>query len=137
MVKPSEWKRPLGCIPFTGPEKSIPLGYYSNIPNLGPEDLVSYWEIVDKTAPDGIRDVHITDNMPDDAIIIGAQINQALVTAIKQSYGDDFMQFADATTGDIMARDEWIRNNKRDNHDPLELAAIATMRRCLRMRRHL
>lgn len=119
------WKRPLGCLPWDGPEKILSLGMtVIGIPNFEPRHLAALWEVLDASEADGIREV-ATDQLAASDMIVGAQINEAAFAALMKT---GQVLFSESENTDRVTRDEFIKTYGKD---PLEALAIKDMRKKL------
>lgn len=125
------WKYRMDCIKWDGQERTLPLGYSTQIPGLAPRHFANVYGVLDLKEDDGIRDVFRDMLQPGD-IIVEAQINEAAIAAIEKAYGKDWIWFKRPDSGDKITRDEW---KKEYLTDPLELEALKDMRKRLKQLR--
>ncbi len=110
---PDEGENWLPCLPWDGHEKSLPLGYIIQIPNLNPVELVSRWEVLDAESDEGSRLVKAKELKPND-VIIGAKMNEISIKKIEANYGPDWLIIKGASEGNSFNRIAWRDAFKTD-----------------------
>jgi hypothetical protein len=115
----------LECVPWTGEERDLPLGEQTKIPDFRAVDLVKAWEVLDVQSELGFKVVPTKALSASDKII-GAQINENSVKAIKRSYGDRWFVAKRADGRGPFTREEWYTNF--GGADVLELEALKQIR---------
>lgn len=113
------------CVPWTGEERDLPLGEQTKIPDFRAIDLVRRWEILDVESDEGFKVVKKEELKPSDKII-GAQINENSVKAIKKAYGERWFVANRADGKGPFTREEWYANF--GGADVLELEALKQIR---------
>lgn len=114
----------LECLPFTGQEASLPLGYTVMVPGLTMKQFIYRVEVLDAEELEGFRTVKASELKPGD-VIIGVQLNENSVKKVVDTYGGDWIRIKDATAGKDYNRMKW-----RDKYgtDGMELSAIKDLR---------
>lgn len=114
----------LECLPFTGQEASLPLGYTVMIPGLTLKQFIYRVEVLDAEELAGYRTVKASELKPGD-VIIGVQLNENSVKKVIESYGGDWIRIKDATAGKDYNRAKWW---EKYGTDGMELSAIKDLR---------
>ena len=113
------------CVPWEGEERDLPVGEQTRIPDFRAVDLVRRWEVLDVESDEGFKVVKKEELKPSDKII-GAQINENSVKAIKKAYGERWFVANRADGKGPFTREEWYTNF--GGADVLELEALKQIR---------
>lgn len=114
----------LECIPWTGQEKDLPLGYNTVVPGLDVMTLIKRVEVLDAEEDAGYREVKRSEVKHGD-VIIGAVLNEKSTKKICDTYGGSWIRIKDANSGKNYNRIEW---KEKFGTDGLELLAIRNLR---------
>lgn len=114
----------LECLPWTGQEKDLPLGYTTKVPGLDVMNLIKRVEVMDAEEDAGYREIKKSQMKPGD-VVIGAQLNENTTKKIADTYGGDWIRLKDANSGKNYSRMEW---RQKFGTDGLELLAIRNLR---------
>ncbi len=114
----------LECIPWTGQEKDLPLGYTTVVPGLDVMNLIKRVEVMDAEEDAGYRTVKKAEVKKGD-VIIGAVLNENTTKKIVETYGGSWIRLKDANSGKNYNRMEWYN---KFGTDGLELLAIRNLR---------
>ena len=114
----------LECLPWTGQEASLPLGYTVMVPGLDPMQFVKRVEVLDAEEDEGYRSVKKSEVKPSD-IIVGVEMNEKSIKKVVDTYGGDWIRIKDANSGKNYSRMEWY---EKYGTDALELLAIKSLR---------
>jgi hypothetical protein len=114
----------LECLPWTGQEASLPLGYTVMIPGLDPSQFIKRVEVLDAEEDEGFRSIKKSELKPTDTIV-GVELNEKSIKKIVDTYGGDWLRVKGANAGENYNRLEWY--NKYGT-DAIELLAIKSLR---------
>lgn len=114
----------LECIPWTGQEAQLPLGYTITIPGMTMSQLIYRVEVLDAEELEGFREVKKSEIKPND-VVIGVKLNENSVKKIVDQYGGDWIRIKGSNAGKNYNRMTW-----RDEFgtDGMELCAIKDLR---------
>lgn len=118
---------PGGICHYDGPEADLPLGGYTKVPGWGPEKAAKKWIVADPEADLGYSEKKTKELSPDD-IIIGVELNQALLEQLIKTYGPKFYLIREANGGPFLSLAEWQTHFGTDGFG---LVAIRNMRQIL------
>lgn len=114
----------LECIPWTGMEKDLPVGYTTKVPGLNIIKFIKSVEILDGESEEGSRFIKMAERKEGD-IIIGVKLNEKSIERVVANYGPSWIVLKHANGGKSYNRLAW-----RDKYgtDGLALLAIRNLR---------
>lgn len=114
----------LECIPWTGQEAQLPLGYTIVIPGMTLSQLIYRVEVLDAEEEAGYKVVKKSEVKPGD-IVIGVELNENSIKKVVDTYGGDWIRIKDANAGKDYNRMTW---RDKFGSDGMELCAIKDLR---------
>lgn len=103
----------LECLPWDGDERTLPLGGEIRVPGITIDKLVKMWAVIDPESDEGVKNVRPSQLGRDD-VVIGAIMNESLITRIAGIYGERFVLIIDPATKQKLTRREWYEKHGTD-----------------------